>query len=332
MAKAKTTKSKPSQKFMIYFIGLIMLLSAFYWITERPPQGEASTQADDVNVSGLVKYAVAPAGNGSAVVRVERPLNEIVAVPKRLELMRAEVVSDVLNASFSGVSKTTVELSNAYILFRFQVDDVPSVIDNVSSEIRSFVGDVRVYRAYDALIGGGRIYLLAEDGLSRGDFVRAIILERQDNFQVIGLQQGLVAVGPVVPAKVTALGDFYLTGKVAEKINESVLSSNVGASDVRYSENLSLSFTVPSDSNLDAVLSQIGELGVAGVRVYRNGFVSLPAEIAIGDDILQPASGEYSPALLSATLKVNDSVNVSISYEKEGGRLSSVVIRDASLL
>jgi len=342
MAKDKRVKpqqkNSKGQKFMIFVVALIMLLSAFYWINERPNQ-QAEPESGNLNVSNVIQYTVVPTVNGSAIVRVESPLNEIVAVPKRPELVRAEVITEVLNVSFPGVSNVTVELSNAYVLFKFEVGDASQVFGNISSQIRSYVGDVKVYRAYSALIGGGRIYLLAEQGLLKGDFVRAILLERQDTYQTIGLQQNRVAVGPTVPVRVTGLSGYFISGVTEEKLNESFLSSEVGAAVVDYAPIAAgvnatgsrLSFTVPERADLESVTALLRGLGVSDVRVYRSGFVSLPQEIAIGDDVLQPASTERSPAVLAPAVRVNDSVNVTISYTKAGGAISSVDIRDASL-
>jgi hypothetical protein len=188
--KIKEVKKKTgteTQKYMIYIVSAIMLFSGLIWMTERVEQGGPNSSILE-NTSNVVKYNVVPVGNGSSVVRVGTATNEIAAIPKRPEFVRAEGLTSVLNESFDGVDRLSVELSNAYILFRFQAYNASSAFASVSSELKSYVGDVRVYRVYDGLISGGSISLLADYDLNEGDFVRAIILERQDNFKAVAIQ------------------------------------------------------------------------------------------------------------------------------------------------
>ncbi|MFH1835363.1 MAG: hypothetical protein ABH851_04140 [Methanobacteriota archaeon] len=196
--KNKAVKDgKKNQKFMIYLVSAIMLLSAFFWMT-RSVEVQPPAPLLSENNSNMIQYQVVPVGNASAIMEVERPLMEVAAIPLRPEYVRAEGVLEVLNTSFEGISETMVELSNAYMLFRFLADDVPTAFDSVRQGLGSIVGEVNVYRAYECAVGGGEIYLLSPDELVPGDKVRGILLERQDNFQTIGIQTERVVTEPVV--------------------------------------------------------------------------------------------------------------------------------------
>ena len=331
MAKSK---SKKNQKYMIYLVAAIMLFSGFFWMTRTVDPRDAGDSISE-NPQNVVNYNVMPAINGSAIVRVGTQVNELVAIPKRPETIRQEQIFDVLNASFDGVSQTSAELSNAYVLFRFSAYDLERAQVNLSSALASFIGDVKLYGVYDGLVGTGRIQLIADLSLEPGGAVRAIIFERKDTFQTIGLQQSLIAVGPVVPATVESLGGIYVQGETGVEVNDPSLSEEFGAINIANTPKegaFSLSFIVSDDKDRENIHQKLTELGVSDVSFFRQGFVTLPGEIVMGDDILQPTSAQASFALLALDANVNDSVNVSVSYDKEGGVLTSVEIIEASLL
>lgn len=295
--KSKTKSVKTVTKYMIILAAATMLFSSFFWMTGTvEPQGDGGSLPQ--NVSNLVTYNVVPVVNESRIVTVGSPVNEIVAIPKRPDSVRQENLLDMLNASFEGVSHTTVELSNSYILFRFQADDFETALSNLSSHLTSFVGEVKFYGVYDGLVGSGRIQLIADLGLNQGDAVRAIVLERQDIFQTIGLQQSRVYSGPIVPATVKYVGGVFFRGVVEPEFNDSLIVEELGAINVKQapmdSGGFEVSFIVSNESVVEDVRARLPGYGVSNVSVFRQGFVTLPGEIAMGGDLLQPTGGEAS--------------------------------------
>lgn len=188
----RKTKNK-SQVYMIYVVAAIMLFSAFFMGLDREVASpDAGAGQQNLNV---IQYTVSPTINGSAIIRIGRPLNELVAMPTRPELVTNENLINLLNASIDGVYQTSAELTNSYIFFKFEAENATAALGDVSAAARYELREVKIYRAYEGLISGGSIYLVADPGLSSSDMVRAILLERQDTFETVGIQSERVIVG-----------------------------------------------------------------------------------------------------------------------------------------
>lgn len=173
---------------MVYLIGGVMLLSAFFMgtRTSEPLQSEET-------LSGLIQYDVALIGNASALVAVSSSGGDYVVIPSNTRPLTPDAIAYVVDNNISGVLNSTLEYTNAYIFFRFCVLDsfenesaIRSLLDR---EIRRYT----LYRVYDGDASGVSVELVGTPDLSSGDVVKAILFRRSDNGKIIAIQESKVA-------------------------------------------------------------------------------------------------------------------------------------------
>ena len=331
-------KGKKNQKYMIYLVSGIMLFSGFFMATRTldDNQSDTSDVSDDPR---LITYSLRPIGNITGLVRVGAPQSEVALVPKNPEILNIDSISAVLNQTFNGTDNPRAEISNAMILFRFGV--LPDVFNSEEfiGLIRPFIGDLTMYRVYDGFVGSGKLSLLASEGLPEGGYVRAILLERQDTFETMGLMQALVAVGPRIEARVVGLSGFNFKASSPDLIEDSTLLDEFDAEDIKITPKDSsinqtdylVSFNLPEGADVADAKMKVSRLGLTGLTVSRMGFVGIPRDIMVGNDLLQASNNDSSTALLSLDARINDSLNVTVVYEKVGGVLTSLDLIDSSL-
>ncbi len=219
--KAELTGSQRWGRIGVYVISLLMLLSAFSYFTGQPP----TQSTEQVDLSGVSQVQVRSVGNVSVLAHVAAPTDEYLAIPGAdgLSRLNQDVLLGFVSANFSGVDDVAVELSDAYVMFRFT-----AAADFNLSAFDAAVGrrlrDYRIYRGYRAAItpqlpGVSEVRLIGEPGLAKGDAVSVMLLERVPESgvsSILAFQRGRVAQGPIVEAAVVSRDAYVVTGTFAE--------------------------------------------------------------------------------------------------------------------
>jgi len=178
-------KKKRAEKFLAYFLGAIMLLSALSFIGSRPPPTQQDTEQ---NQDALIQYEVSQFGNTSAIVSVLSGPSDYIAIPINVRLLTSERLAYVVTNNISGVLDTTLEYTNAYVFFRFRVTSDFTGEEDITSILDSEIGSYTLYRIYESEVAGMNVELIGAQDLSEGDQAKALLFKRADNGKIIGIQ------------------------------------------------------------------------------------------------------------------------------------------------
>ena len=178
-------KKKKAERFLVYLIAAVMLLSALSYIGSRTIEPWEAAQPLDA----LVQYEVAPVGNTSTLVAVSSQPSDYIAIPMNPQFITRESLAYVLANNISGVVNTTLEYTNAYVFFRFRVSPTFEGENDVTSLLDSEVRGYSLYRVYGGEVSGTPVELVGTPELEEGDTVKAFLFRRADNAKMIAIQE-----------------------------------------------------------------------------------------------------------------------------------------------
>jgi hypothetical protein len=295
-------------KYLIIFTGAIMVLSGLYTGLSRDMSAPA---AEDLTASwNMTTYDSAYLGDASAVTTIISETNQMILRPNKVGMLSQEDVNDIFEANITGVTSLVFEVAPGSQMFRLEVQDF-----NVTGEIRKRIrmpGGYQIYHVYRGSTPYGEVSVVG-DGLEAQDHVRIILLQRSKGGveESMGFVQGRLPVGPVVDATVAGVEGVTFSGAGPVGLSKGDITSRLNASDVTLegSGNISaVSFNMPADADVGAVLGILEGLGVSNVTVMSYGYITAPQEMVVdGRDVKVPNSGA-----LQATFNLGRKVNSTI--------------------
>ncbi|MFH1403317.1 MAG: hypothetical protein ABIH11_03505 [Candidatus Altiarchaeota archaeon] len=174
--KAGRKKSK-NTRIWILAIGGIMILSAlsFFSYSNQPanPTGGTGIEAP------ILRYSVVPVGAGEEVASITGLVNQIVLLPNNQADVTTDLVEQVSAMNSTDITDTMVELTNEYILMRFDVNDRK----NAEKEIRGSVnmaGGYTIYDVYKGELSSVEMQVIGS-GLQVGDQVNVLAFQSADS-------------------------------------------------------------------------------------------------------------------------------------------------------
>jgi len=214
--RKKAAAKKRNQKAMIYVVAGIMLLSGFYMFSRKIDAPLRESLSEDIE-----EYDVERIGNKTGIIEVTEATGELVVLPKNPKYLRYESIRSLLNYSSENISNTTAESTNAYLIFKLHYTTDSPPMEEVEKLLQGELGEYKLMSGYNGLIGTSSTYLMGSLNLSKGDFVRAILLRRVEGGAesgIVGIETKKVFGGSKLPAEVLSVGRF----RVADNFNESV--------------------------------------------------------------------------------------------------------------
>ncbi|MFH0861062.1 MAG: hypothetical protein V1921_07660 [Candidatus Altiarchaeota archaeon] len=197
-------KTGKENRGMIYLIIVVMLFSAFFVFTnttdyEQPEEAELN----------LDQYSVVVAGNETILAVITGKTDEYVLMPARSDFLQRENLLNIQESAIDGVSEVRIELSDAYLMVKFEVNNLTAALPAIERLARSELGKYTLHRAYVGKVGKDSVYVVGETGLEIGDNLAIILFQKVvDNIpeELIGLETAKLSAGSEFDAQVLDAG------------------------------------------------------------------------------------------------------------------------------
>jgi hypothetical protein len=165
--------SRTWMKYMIYFVGAVMVLSGLYVGLGR--EMPSAPQDDSAASWNVVNYESSQVSESSAVTKIVGATTQYKLRPKNMNLLDQSDITYVFQSNITGVRSIVLESGGGNTMFHIDTDG-----GNVSNQIRSRIrlrGDYTLYQVYKGSTPYGTIDVVG-DNLSIGDWVKIFTLQR----------------------------------------------------------------------------------------------------------------------------------------------------------
>ncbi|MBD3388563.1 MAG: hypothetical protein GF416_05795 [Candidatus Altiarchaeales archaeon] len=313
---------RQKQKYMIYFVGAIMVLSGMFFGLNRAQNGPPEENpSGDWNV---VEYESASLGKTSYAAKVVGITSGYKLVPNQMRFSEGDI-QHVFETDIAGVTNVILEAAPGYYMFHFVADG--DVEEGIRERIR-LPGDYNLYRAYRASTEGGEFNVVGNN-LEVGDYVMVVVLERvrDGRLEQLGFVEDRLEEGPVINGTAYGFESYSITGVSASEVPEEDLKESMGYEDVMVEEDNSsgdtlyrVSMTLPFDADVGEAREKLEGFDVFNVTALILGYSETAEHMVVNGSLVRIPNYRGVQSTFDEDTMENDTVAIRVYMLSMGGQ------------